>query len=145
MAERLRMAAAVVGGLVMAYLKQYTVLYILVAAAVLFDFVTGMGAAVVSGQGLSSKLARRGFLKKMMLLVSVAFGTFLDALMPFCVRKTGMDMQDTLIFSTVICLYICISECISIAENICRCTDRALPGWLVRLLKETKDKLEKEK
>ena len=139
--EKIRWFGALAGGVIVAYLKQYSTLYILVAVAIMFDYASGMIAAVVDGEGLSSRIAFKGFLKKVILLVSVAFGTFLDALMPFCAEQAGIAIGNTLIFSTVICAYICISECISIAENIFRCTGQALPAWLVRLFKELKEKV----
>lgn len=140
--DKLKYILAVAGGAVTAYFKQYTVLYVLVGIAVSLDLLTGICAAILDGTGLSSKIARNGFLKKLVLLVAVGFGTFLDFLVQFAVEKAGMHF-DTLIFSVVICVYICITECISIIENIYRSTGGAIPQWIVKILKQHKDNLEK--
>ena len=133
--HKLKFITALAGGAVVAYFKQYSLLYGIVAGAVLLDLITGLCAAVISGEGLSSSRALKGLCKKAVLFVSVAFGTFLDVLMPF----SGLDVGG-MIFSTVLTVYISITECISVAENIVRCTDGALPDWIVTLLKEAKNK-----
>lgn len=142
--DRLKYLLALVGGAMAAYFQKYALLYALVATAVALDLITGMCAAVIEGTGLSSSIARKGFLKKMVSLVSVAFGTFLDVLMPFASEKVGLEIGGTLIFSSVICVYICITECISIAENICRCSGSQLPGWIIKLLKQAKERTDND-
>lgn len=143
--EKVKYILSVFGGIIAAYFKQYAVLYIFVAVAIAFDLVTGMTAAVVEGTGLSSDIARKGMLKKMVLLVSVAFGTFLDVFLQYAVMQVGLPQgEKTLIFSTIICVYICITESISIIENIYRCTGTAIPNWILQMLKKYKDDIEKK-
>lgn len=140
--DKMKYFVAIAGGAVAAYFRQYSILYVLVGIACMLDLLTGVCAAVLDGTGLSSKIARNGFLKKLVLLVAVGFGTFLDFLVQFAVEKAGMHF-DTLIFSSVICVYICITECISIIENIYRSTGGAIPQWIVKMLKQHKESLEK--
>lgn len=129
-------------GLAAAYFRQYALLYVLVTVAALLDLATGVSASVIEGTGLSSKIARRGFLKKFVLLIGVGFGTFLDVLLPMCAGNIGIHLPQNLLFSTVICVYICLSECISITENIYRCVGGAMPSWIAGILREAKDNLE---
>ena len=136
---------ALAGGAVVAYFEKYALLYAFVAAAVLLDLVTGMLAAVIAGDGLSSRIARRGVFKKIVLLVAVAFGTFLDVLMPFAAAKVGLRFEGALLFSSIIGVYICVTESISVAENICRCRPDILPAQVTGLLKEFQKKLEQNK
>lgn len=131
-----------VAGAVVAYLKGHGVLFALVAVAVVFDLITGMLAAVISGQGLSSDKARKGFLKKVVLLVALCFGTFLDVMIPWAAGYIGIPIPDTMLFSAMICAYICITESISIAENIYKCNGHALPSWIQKLLTSAKDAVE---
>ena len=141
--DKLKYIFALAGGAVIAYFEKYAVLYVFVCAAIVLDFITGMLAAVIDGTGLSSKIARRGFFKKILLLVAVAFGTFLDVLMPFAAEKVGIGYDGTLIFSSIIGVYICVTESISVAENIVRSTGGTVPKWIIKLLKQAKDGVEK--
>ncbi|MBR5783214.1 MAG: phage holin family protein [Clostridia bacterium] len=142
--EKLKYAVAMFGGIILGYLEKYRFLYLMVGAAVLLDLISGMAAAVIQGQGLSSSVARAGFFKKLMLLFSVGFGTFLDVLLPWCGEMVGLELRGKLMFSAVICVYICVGESISVLENIFRSTGTKLPGWITKLLKEAKDKMENE-
>lgn len=142
--ERVKYFAALLGGAVMSYLGQYRFVYLMVAAAVLLDLISGMAAAVINGAGLSSKTAYRGLLKKLMLLFSVGFGTFLDVLLPWCGEMVGLHIESGLMFSAVISVYICIGESISILENIYKSTGRQLPEWIGNLLLVAKEKINKE-
>ena len=143
--EKIKYFIALFGGIMVNYLDKYRFLYLMVGAAVVLDLFSGMAAAVAVGEGLSSKIARTGFLKKLMLLFSVGFGTFLDVLLPWCGGLVGLEMENGLMFSAVICVYICVGESISILENIFRSTGTRLPGWITGLLKEAKEKLENGK
>jgi len=111
---------------------------------VVMDLISGMAAAVIEGQGLSSKTARAGFFKKLMLMFAVGFGTFLDVLLPRCAALVGLESEQGLLFSSVICVYICIEESISVLENIYRSTGKRLPKSIEKLLEAAKDRLEKK-
>lgn len=140
--DKLKYLLAVIVGAVAAYFKQYTILYVLVGIACILDLATGMCAAVLDGTGLSSDIARKGLLKKLVLLMAVSLGTYLDFLAHFAVEKAGMHF-DTLIFSAIVCVYICVTECISIIENIYRATGGAIPQWIMKMLKKYKEDMEK--
>ena len=141
--DKLKFIVAAVGGAIAAYFQQYIVLYALVGIACVLDLITGVCAAVLEGTGLSSDIARRGFLKKLVLLIAVGVGTYLDFLSHFAAEKVGLSF-DTLIFSAVVCVYICVTESISIIENIYRATGGAIPKWIMNMLKQHKETLEKE-
>ena len=141
--EALEYILALIGGAMAVYFKQYTLLYVMVGVAALLDLATGVIAAVLDGTGLSSKIARRGLLKKIVLLLAVALGTFLDILLPFVADRTGIHLSETLIFSSIVCGYICVTESISIIENIYRATGGAIPQWIMKMLKKYKEDMEK--
>ena len=141
--EALEYILALIGGALAVYFKQYTLLYVMVGMAALLDLATGVIAAVLEGTGLDSKVARRGLLKKVVLLLAVALGTFLDILLPFVAERAGIQLDKTLIFSSIVCGYICVTESISIVENIYRATGGAIPQWIMKMLKKYKEDMEK--
>ena len=134
---------SVVAGALLAYFKLYGLAFGLVAAVVILDLITGVIAAVVTGEGLSSQKAFKGVLKKATLFLALIFGTFLDLFVPYAVKHVNISLPEGLLFSSVICVYIVVTECISIIENIFRCHDGALPKWLEKLFAGAKDKLDK--
>ena len=109
---------SIAGGAILTYFKLYGLAYIIVGAVVLFDIVTGILASLMDGSGLSSQKAYKGVIKKVVLFVALAFGTFLD-------------------------VYIAVTESISIIENIYRCNNQALPAWIAKFLKTAKDDIDK--
>lgn len=131
-----------VTGAVLAYLKMYYAAYIFIAAVVLLDIVTGIAASVIDGSGLSSVKAFKGVIKKLILFVTLGFGTFLDVFIPYAASVINIRIPESLLFSTVICVYITVTESISVAENIYRCDNRALPDWLLRVLKKAKEDID---
>ena len=140
--EKLKYLFSVIAGALLAYMGAYIVLYGLVFCAILFDLITGCMAAVISGKGLSSSKAARGVLKKLVLLIALGFGTFLDVFIPFAAKTVNFDFNGSLIFSTVICVYIVVTECISICENILICNKSALPSWLLKLLNKAQSDID---
>ncbi len=133
---------SIVIGAVMTYFKMYGLAFALVGVAVLFDVVTGVMASLIDGTGLSSGKAYKGLIKKLMLFVALGFGTFLDVLIPYAADTVNISFPHNLLFSTVICVYIAITECISIIENIYRCNNSVLPSWVLKALKKAKEDMD---
>ena len=133
---------SVAGGAVLAYFKLYGLAYTIVGAAVLLDIVTGVLASVMDGSGLSSQKAYKGVIKKVVLFVALAFGTFLDVFIPYAASSVSMNIPKNLLFSSVICVYIAVTESISVIENIYRCNNAALPSWIIKFLKSAKDDID---
>ncbi len=142
--EKLKIIIALVGGAVSAYFKAYLPLVAIVAVSALFDIVTGVIAAVYTGEGLSSKKARRGALKKAAIFLALGFGTFLDFLIPMSVARLGFDIGTTVVFSSVIAFYIAFGECVSVCENLYRCNPAAFPKWISRILTDGIDAINKK-
>ena len=140
--EKLKYILAVLWGLCAGYFQQYGLLYCLVAVAVLMDLASGMAASLIEGKGLSSKTALKGFGKKVMLLFAVAFGVFLDILLPQAAALSGMEMDLSLHFSAIVSAYICVTESISILENIYRSTGKKMPVWIAQILEIAREKIE---
>ena len=108
--KSLNVVLATVGGIIAAYFKAYIPLIIIVAIAVIFDFITGIIAAVYTGEGLNSKKARKGALKKATMFLALAFGIFLDYLIPTAADQIGFVIYTKLMFSSIITFYIAFTE-----------------------------------
>ena len=141
--DKLKSIFIAVTGIALSYFRLYLPLISVVTVAVLLDIVTGTVAAVYTGEGLSSKKAWRGALKKATVFLSLGLGIFLDTLIPAAATSLGFDIGENLLFSTVIAFYIAFSECVSVCENIFRCNPDAFPDWIVRLLTDGIKHIEK--
>lgn len=126
--------------------EQYIVLIILVAAAIVLDVVTGLVRCMATGEKLSSEKGQKGFWKKMSLLMSLAFAFFLDISIPTVldVVKIKLPFENTLLFGSIIAVYIILNESISICENIIKADKRALPKWLKKLFQDAKDDMDQK-
>ena len=104
---------SVVCGAIATFYEQYGLLIVFVCLAIVFDCVTGLFKAKTIGEGLSSAKGWKGFWKKI-----------------------------ALPFALIICCYIVLNECISIAENLYLINPDIMPKWIANLLKVAKDKIE---
>lgn len=143
MYDKLKYFIAAAGGVIATHLKVYLPLIGVVFFAVLFDIITGAFAAVYTGEGLSSKKARRGAIKKAVLFLSLGLGIFLDFLVPMAAAQVGADIDTGVMFSGVVAFYIAFCECVSVCENIYRCNPSAFPKWIADMLSESADKLDR--
>ncbi len=141
---RFKYYISAIGGVVAAYFKMYGLAFTLVGVAVLFDIVTGVLASILNGGGLTSAKAYRGVIKKLVLFIALGFGTFLDVFIPYAAQAANFTIPKNLLFSTVICVYITVTESISIIENIYRCNGAALPKWLLKMLKTAQNEMNEE-
>ena len=122
--------------------EQYTVLIVLVAAAIVLDVITGLIRCGATGEKLSSEKGTKGFWKKIMLMASLLFAFFLDVSIPTIlgVVNVTLPFQKSLLFGSIVGVYIILNESISICENILKANKMALPKWLKKLLKEVAEK-----
>lgn len=140
--NQLKYLLSIGGGAVLTYFKLYGLAFTIVAVVVLFDIVSGVLASLIDGTGLSSQKAYKGLVKKAVLFLALGFGTFIDVFIPYAAGTVNMSLPKNLIFSTVICVYIAVTESISIVENIYRCNNNALPLWIAKYFKTAKDSID---
>ena len=138
----LKYLAIAIGGLFGAYFNIYSSIIVIVFVATMFDIVTGVIASIITGEGINSKRAFKGVLKKCVLFLALAFGTFLDYMIPFASSQLGFEMSAKLLFSSVIGFYITFTECVSVCENILKCYPGTLPKWLTKILTDGKEYLD---
>lgn len=137
----IKTAASIALGIFAAFYNQYGLFVILVSAAVVIDFTTGIIKAKVLDIGLDSKIARKGFWKKISLFAALFFGIFLDFITVNLLSQLNIKFGLNSPFSLIIASYIVINESISIAENLYQINPNSLPPWITKLLKVAKSDL----
>ena len=108
----------------------------------MFDIVTGIIASKVDGTEITSTKARRGFWKKIGLILGLSFGVYLDYFIPYALTFISITLPFNLPFGLIFGCYIVFNEAISIVENFDRINPTMLPIWVKALLKGGKDKID---
>lgn len=142
--EKFKWLISVVTGTLMAFAKKYALIVTFTAIAVVMDWITGCISAKVAGEGLNSQKAAKGFWKKVALFAALFFGFFLDLFIPYTLNYINIDFPAKSVFGMIFGCYIIVNECISIAENLYKCNPSILPTWVVKMLTQAKDKIDKE-
>lgn len=123
--------------------EAYTILIILVAVVICLDVISGLLRAVATGEPITSQKGAKGFWKKMTLLFAMAFAFFLDVAFPYILSVVNITVPKSLLFGSIVGVYIILNESISIAENIMKANNKSLPKWLKKLLTGAKNEIEK--
>ena len=142
--EKIKWLLSIVAGVIVTMAKQYYMIVLFVMMVVVFDWITGLIKAKVTGERLNSKKATIGFWKKIALFVALFFGFFLDYFIPYMINNVGIAMPVTALFGMIFGCYIVINECISIAENLFMINPAILPKWIVKLLSAAKEQIDKK-
>lgn len=114
---------------------------IVLAAVMLADYFTGIGAAWVAGT-LSSRTGVLGIIKKIGYLFAVGVAVVVDYIIHTAAVGTGMDLGNFHIFGLLVTVWLILNECISILENLSE-IGVPLPGFLVAIVKKLKKSAEK--
>ncbi len=139
-----RILAASITGAVAAWTGQVWPLVLMVMAAMMLDYFTGMLAAAYNREW-ESKKGRKGIIRKVSLLFTFALGLLLDTSIPFLVTKGfGVALPVNLPFGMIVAAWIVINEGISMLENVCRINPEAAPKFLVKLLKSMQQEIEQQ-
>ncbi len=142
--EKIKFLIAMLCGLFAAAFKMYWPIIVFTMIALVFDFVTGVIAANMTGEGWNSKKARKGAAKKGTLIIMLLFGIFLDYLIPMAGEYVGFSFDlKHLLFSSIIGFYIIFTECISVCENFYKISPHSFPKWIINLLTVGKEQLVK--
>ncbi len=142
--EKIKFLIAMACSCVAAMFELYWPIIVFTSIALAFDFVTGIIAAKMTGEGWNSDKARKGVSKKGTMLLMLGFGVFLDYLIPMAVKHVGFEIHIShLLFSSIIGFYIIFTECISVCENFYKISPNSFPKWIIRLLTVGKEQLDK--
>jgi toxin secretion/phage lysis holin len=129
-----KLSTSVISGLVASFWGIYGPVIICVLVAICMDVISGLVAAMASGEKISSKVGWIGFWKKMALILALAFGIFMDSFIPILLGTISLELPFTMPIGTIVGCYIVINEAISIIENINKAAPTALPKWIKKLL-----------
>ena len=142
--NRYILSVSAILGTVATLLETYVVLVILVAFAIVLDVITGLVKCFATGEKLSSEKGQKGFWKKIMLLMALLFAFFLDVSIPAVMEvvKIQMPFEKSLLFGSIVGVYIILNESISICENIIKANRMALPKWLKKLFQDAKKEID---
>lgn len=142
--NRYILSVSAILGTVATLLEAYVVLVILVACAIVLDVITGLVKCFATGEKLSSEKGQKGFWKKIMLLMALLFAFFLDVSIPAVMEvvKIKMPFDKSLLFGSIVGVYIILNESISICENIIKANRMALPKWLKKLFQDAKKEID---
>ena len=129
-----KLTASLISGLAASFWGIYGPVIVCVLVAICMDVVSGLVAAMASGEKISSKVGWIGFWKKMALILALAFGIFMDSFIPILLGTISLELPFTMPIGTIVGCYIVINEAISIIENINQASPTALPKWIKKLL-----------
>ena len=130
----LKLSTSIISGLIASFWGIYGPVIICVLVAICMDVISGLVAAMASGEKLSSRVGWIGFWKKMALILALAFGIFMDSFIPILLGTISLELPFTMPIGTIVGCYIVINEAISIIENINKAAPTALPKWIKKLL-----------
>ena len=142
-AEFYKISSSVIIGFLANLYDKYSVMLAFMSLAIIFDVVTGLIKSKCSGEKISSKKGTRGFFKKFVFIMAYAFGVFLDFFVPYVISTTGSNIDAECCFGLIIGAYITLNESISICENLYACNPDMFPRWIVSILQNFKDKINK--
>ncbi len=143
--EKIKWLLSAIMGLITTFFQQYGILILLVGAAIVFDLVTALIRVKASDNEVwSSEKCRKGFFKKLALLVGMSFGFFLDLFIPHVLSYMSITLPFPMPFAMIICFYIVLNESISVCENLYATNPEIMPKWIVNLLTNIKDRLEND-
>lgn len=127
--------AIIVGG-VSAYFGMIAIPIIVLFAAMMIDYCSGMIKAWTTGK-LSSRVGVVGIVKKVGYLVTVCVAAIVDWLIISGLKKVGISFTLDYCFGLMVTVWFIINELISILENL-SAIGVPLPGFLVAMIKRLK-------
>ena len=141
--DKIKILIAGAMGILSAFADRYATIVLFVVLVVMLDFITGIIAAIVNGEKLSSQKGTVGFWKKVALFAAMAFGFLMDYFIPYMLAYVHVDVPASALFGVFIGCYIVVNESLSICENLYRCNDEILPKWVVKILTGSKEAIDK--
>lgn len=135
----------IIGAITGALLSFFGILAIPLALLVpcnIIDYFTGMHAAKVRGEKISSKVSIEGIYKKVSMYILIFVGFGIDCMISYITSTLHIEMKFPMIFAAMVASWLVINELISITENVEE-TGIKIP-ILSPILKFIKKKMEKK-
>lgn len=90
------------------------------------DYFTGLAAAKVNGQKITSEKSFAGIVKKVMMYMLIFVGYGIDCMISYVTSTLHIEMTFPLLFAAMVASWLVINELISITEN-CEATGIRIP------------------
>ena len=129
----IKTALAALGAWLAVSLGIYAPWMIILVAAIVLDYITGMTAAAYTGE-LNSRKGIRGILKKLGYLALVGLGFMIDWVVAAGVAQFGWSAYPEGIIALAVIAWIIINEALSIVENLGR-LEVPIPKFLKKVVK----------
>ena len=118
------------------YLGVIAIPVIILTAAMITDYITGMISAWHSSE-LSSKKGIFGIIKKTSYLALVCVGMGVDWLIYSGLNQAGISTENSVFFGVLVTIWLIINELISILENL-KSIGVPMPAFLIKIVKRLK-------
>lgn len=106
----------------------------------IIDYFTGLMAAKIKGEKITSKKSFEGIVKKVMMYILIFVGFGIDCMISYVTETLYIEMKFPLLFSAIVASWLVVNELISITEN-CEATGVSIPV-LSPVLRFVKKKIE---
>lgn len=114
---------------------------LLMVAANVIDYITGLIAAPKRAEGLNSYKGMRGIHKKVCMWLLVVVGAIIDQLILYASGVLGITMPFTFLVACIVAIWIVCNEILSILENI-KDIGVPMPDFLQPLVNNIKSQAE---
>lgn len=142
MRSKLQVFITTILGMLSSLLGTLYVPVLLMVAASIIDYITGLAAAPYRKDGgISSYKSIRGIIKKIAMWLLVVVGSIVDQLISYTTKQLGWSFPVSFLVACLVAVWIICNELISILENI-QDIGVALPRWLLPLIKHIKSQAE---
>lgn len=125
---------------VSAYARELAIPVMVLFAAMLLDYGTGVAAAWKNKE-LSSRIGLLGIVKKVGYLAVVAVGMVVDYVLSISGERLGVELPMANYFGLLVTVWLIINECISVLENA-DVLELPVPAFVERLLERLKKRSE---
>lgn len=116
--------------------------YILVACNMI-DYITGITAACVTKEQVSSYKSIVGITKKVFMYLLIAIGVFVDTMLQYMFNTIGIPISLPFVVGCIVACWLVLNEMLSILENISD-IGVPMPPFLMPLVERIKGSVEKK-
>lgn len=141
--EKIKVTVTAVLSALMSWLGILAIPIFLLVGCNLVDYFTGICAAKYRTERINSYKGIRGIIKKVCMWILVVIGVWLDVLIRYTMRCTGLDLEIPFVVATVVVLWLVVNEMISILENVIDIGVK-LPPFLLPITKYIKKQVEEK-
>lgn len=140
MQRSLKLLLSATGAAIVSYLHMMSAPIAILLVVMLLDYASGMAKAWLNAE-LSSKIGRRGIIKKLSYMMIVIAAACVDWLIASGLTMVGISVQRNYYFGILVTIWLIVNELISVLENLAQ-VGVPLPGFLTKIVKHLKTSIE---